>query len=140
MNGSEPAKRGGALFAASVVVLGIVFAEATAALVLQVARSVVLDKQQKGSGGETPAPAPEQTYTITWLNDDGTVLEVDTDVAKDATPSYDGDTPTKEDDEKYSYTFSKFVEQSVDNTNMVITYVATYNRTYKINSNRLPCK
>ena len=129
MNGSEPAKKGGALFAASLVVLGIVFAEATAALVLQVARSVVLDKQQKGSGGDTPAPVPEQTYTITWLNDDGTVLEVDTDVAKDATPSYDGTTPTKASQGLISYTFKGWNhEPTIVTANA--TYVATYTIAY----------
>ena len=38
--------------------------------------------------------ATPTTYTVTWKNGD-TVLETDTDVAKDATPEYNGATPTK---------------------------------------------
>ena len=44
--------------------------------------------------------------TITWLNYDGTVLEVDENVRYGSTPSYDGVTPTKPGDSKYSYSFS----------------------------------
>ncbi len=44
-------------------------------------------------------------YTITWKNYDGTILEIDSDVAYGTTPSYDGATPTKAGDTQYSYTF-----------------------------------
>lgn len=46
----------------------------------------------------------EDTYTITWMNDDGTQLAV-TEVAEGETPIYPGETPTKEMDTAYIYTF-----------------------------------
>ncbi len=44
-------------------------------------------------------------YTVTWKNADGTELEKDEDVAYGAIPSFDGTTPTKDADARYSYTF-----------------------------------
>ena len=46
------------------------------------------------------------TYTITWINENGDVLEVDENVEAGTTPTYDGSTPTKESDEQYDYTFA----------------------------------
>lgn len=49
-------------------------------------------------------------FTVTWVNEDGTVLEVDDNVEYGVTPTYDGDTPRKADDEdnlKY-YVFSNW--------------------------------
>ncbi len=37
-----------------------------------------------------------KTYTVTWVDDNGNVLEVDTDVVEGSIPTYDGDTPKKE--------------------------------------------
>lgn len=68
---------------------------------------------------------PEETYTITWKNYDGTVLETDTNVKKGNTPTYDGATPTRPDDTEYKYTWSgwdpKVAEVSKDQV-----YTATY--------------
>ena len=45
-------------------------------------------------------------YTVTWrINDAGEALEVDENVAAGTIPSYDGNEPTKADDDSYSYTF-----------------------------------
>ena len=50
-----------------------------------------------------PAPA---TYTVTWKNYDGSVLETDADVAEGATPEYNGNEPTKPDSDSNTYTFA----------------------------------
>ena len=40
------------------------------------------------------APAVGSKYTVTWKNDDGTVLKTDQNVSFGTTPSYTGTTPT----------------------------------------------
>ena len=74
--------------------------------------------------------------SVTWKNDDGTVLKTE-DVAKGATPTYNGATPTKAEDANYTYTFSGWT----DGTNTYgasdtlpavtgdITYPATFDST-----------
>ena len=47
----------------------------------------------------------KKAFTVTWLNYDGQVLEVDNNVPRNATPSYDGDTPVRPRTAQYSYTF-----------------------------------
>ena len=66
------------------------------------------------------------TYTVTWLDENDSVLEKDTNVAYGATPSYDGETPTKTADAQYTYEFDKWTP---DITN--VTGDATYKATYK---------
>ena len=64
-------------------------------------------------------------YTITWANWDGTVLETDV-VEKGTTPSYDGETPERHNDnpEKY-YAFSGW-NPTVTAANEDITYTAQF--------------
>ena len=64
-------------------------------------------------------------YTITWLNYDGTILEVDNRVVDGATPYYDGATPTKPDDGQYSYTFEGWTPEIVP-AHRNQEYTATY--------------
>ena len=45
------------------------------------------------------------TYTITWLAEDGTVLETDTEVPYGTTPTFDGETPTKAETDTTVYAF-----------------------------------
>ena len=47
--------------------------------------------------------AVRNTYTITWQNFDGTVLEKDVDVPYGAIPSFDGKTPTKDSTGLYEF-------------------------------------
>lgn len=47
-----------------------------------------------------------KTYTVTWKNWNGTVLETDTDVEYNSDPSYDGKKPTRAADAQYSYKFA----------------------------------
>ena len=75
--------------------------------------------------------ATTRTYTITWLNADGSVLETDNDVAYDATPSYDGETPTKEGDAQYSYVFAGWSPE-ISKVTGDATYKAAY--TEKVNT------
>ena len=65
-----------------------------------------------------------ESFTITWENYDGTILEVDNDVSYGSTPSYDGSIPTKpSDDFKYEFKgWSPEIESVKENT----TYTATY--------------
>ena len=70
----------------------------------------------------------EDTFTVTWVNEDGTVLETDENVALYAHPSYDGETPTKAADAQYTYTFAGWTPVIIP-ANSDITYTAVYSKT-----------
>ena len=67
----------------------------------------------------TVVPVP--VHTIIWKNWDGTTLETDAEVEEGITPTYDGETPTKPEDETNTYTFSGW-----NPTVSVVTGEATY--------------
>ena len=67
----------------------------------------------------------EKSYTITWINYDNEVLKIDTDIKEGVTPSYDGETPTRSNDDTYSYTFTGWTP-TIEVVSKDITYTATY--------------
>lgn len=69
-----------------------------------------------------------QTFTVTWVNWDGTVLETDENVAYGEVPEYNGETPMREGDAQYTYSFNGWSpELSLVTDNMI--YTATYTQT-----------
>ena len=76
--------------------------------------------------------AEARTYTITWLDEDGTLLD-EQDVEYGIMPEYAGETPTKEDDEIYTYTFSGW-NPAIAVVTGDATYVATYTAEEKPNT------
>ena len=69
-----------------------------------------------------------KTYTVTWKNWNGTVLETDTDVEYNSDPSYDGEKPTRAADAQYTYTFKGW-DKPLEKVTKDVTYTAVYEET-----------
>ena len=69
-----------------------------------------------------------QKYTVTWENDDHTILETDEYVPYGETPRYDGKTPEKAPTKEYTYTFIGWNREIAAVTGKV-TYTAVYKAT-----------
>lgn len=82
--------------------------------------------------GEKPAneQPTQETFTVVWKNYDGNVLETDTNVIKGATPSYNGATPTKAEDDDNTYTFDGW-SPAVATVYTNATYTAKFTSTPK---------
>lgn len=66
------------------------------------------------------------TFTITWKNYDGSVLETDADEEYGTIPSYDGEIPVRAQEGNKEYTFSGWTPE-IDTVKGAATYTATYN-------------
>ena len=66
-----------------------------------------------------------RTYSVTWKNADGSILEGDINVPYGEMPSYDGETPTKQGNAQYTYTFAGWHIQ-ISEVKGDMTYIATY--------------
>ena len=70
-------------------------------------------------------------FTVVWKNYDGTVLKTDTDLLYQAMPEYAGQTPTREKDAQYTYTFSGWspsISKIVDDVVYIAQYSTTINK------------
>jgi len=65
------------------------------------------------------------SYTVTWKNDNGEILEVDENVKYGTTPTYNGQVPTKESTNQFSYTFDGW-DKTIDKVTDDVIYVAKY--------------
>ena len=67
----------------------------------------------------------EKSYTVTWKNWDGTILELDQGLAYGDMPSYDGATPTKPEESRLSFTFTGWTPE-VTPVDSDVTYWANF--------------
>ncbi len=68
---------------------------------------------------------PNATFKVTWKNWDGTTLENDEDVKSGVTPTYDGTTPEKPEDDDYVYEFTGWTP-ALSGVSKDATYTATF--------------
>lgn len=66
-----------------------------------------------------------KTYTVTWKNYDGTVLEIDEGVVEETVPTYDGPTPSKARTAEFTYTWTGWTP-NVEAISQDVEYTATF--------------
>lgn len=76
----------------------------------------------------TSESSETETYTVTWKNYDGRILERDRDVPKGTMPEFNGSTPTREDSEGATYEFRGWTP-ALARVVEDVTYTATYQET-----------
>ena len=70
------------------------------------------------------------SYTVTWVDEDGTVLETDENVPVGTIPTFDGETPSKEATAQYTYTFNGW-SPAIGPVEGDQVYTATYKETVR---------
>ncbi len=68
----------------------------------------------------------EKSYTVTWKNYDGSILEVDTNVREGSKPTYNGQTPAKGGNEFCNYSFAGW-DKNLEEVHSDQIYFATFN-------------
>ena len=110
------------------IIAGVALIAITVAIVVPVSVSAAKRKNNNEPQGEVTPPGDgggeAQTFTIVWKNGDE-VLETDTNVTLGSIPVYNGEEPTKADDEDFTYTWSGW-SPSVVQVSANATYVATF--------------
>lgn len=86
----------------------------------------------KDNTEDNPQNEPDKTYTVTWKNYNGEVLETDANVKEGSLPTYNGATPTKNADEQYTYVFDGW-EPQISEVRADVTYTAKF--TQRLNGN-----
>jgi hypothetical protein len=71
-----------------------------------------------------------ESFTVTWQNHNGTVLEIDTNVSRGATPTYNGATPIKDGDTQYAYVFIGW-SPLITSVTTNVTYTAQFGESTK---------
>ena len=66
-----------------------------------------------------------KTYTVTWQNYDGTVIEKDENLAKGVVPTFDSNTPIRDDDAHNYYIFKGW-DKEIEAVKGDATYIAQY--------------
>ena len=65
------------------------------------------------------------TYTVTWVDENGNELEVDEEVPYGTVPTYDSDEPVKDADAQYTYTFIGW-DKDISEVTGDVTYTAVF--------------
>ena len=78
-----------------------------------------------------PSKRDINTFIITWVNYDGTLLRTDKDVVIDTVPSFKGELPTREGDDTYSYVFVGW-DPEIKKCTEDVTYTAKFDKVKNI--------